>query len=135
MMDKRHSKRLSGKKLGILMMLVISMVFVGVYCLMDRDAVRVRADGQIGDLQFYKGGAPVDNGLPLEYTSETTKIYIKGSIPSDAEYEWEVIDPEIIQIKGSKEKEFVELTINSPGYSGLKVTVKPQNGTPTLIKY
>ena len=63
MMDKQHSRRLSVKKLGILMMLVISMVFVGVYCLTGGDAVRVRADG---NLQLYVGGSPKNNGETID---------------------------------------------------------------------
>ena len=68
------------------MMLVISMVFVGVYCLTDGDAVRVRADGE---LQFYidetiKG----PDGSTIPYIDDNVTLSISNA--GDAEFQWHI---------------------------------------------
>ena len=134
MMDKQHSRRLSGKKLGILMMLVISMVFVGVYCLTGGDAVRVRADG---NLQFYVGGSPKNNGETIDCITTSMSIMLLNA-PTGSTFEWEVVEPSVIKIDdGSVNGSASFLTGNnsinikriSPGYSGLTVTVTSPSGS------
>lgn len=134
MMDKQHSRRLSGKKLGILMMLVISMVFVGVYCLIDKDAVRVHADG---NLQFYVGGNPKGNGETIDCITTSMSILLLNA-PDGSTFKWEVVEPSVIRIDdgsavGSASFTTTNNSINikriSPGYSGLTVKVTSPTGS------
>ena len=131
-MDRRHSKRVK----GILMMLVISVIVISFCCFLDRDTVKVHAD-QIGDLEFFVGGEPISNGDrdPVPYTDESKIVRLLASAPVGSTYDWHINDPRIVSIKSGNGTDSVTFNINSPGYSGLTVTITTPDGSESKTFY
>ena len=129
-MDKAHGKRISGISVRLLLELIVSVVFLGFYCTFGGNAIKVRADSQFDELQFYVGGDPKGLGVTIDYTSEGTApmaIQLFGA-PTGATYDWKIIDTSIVDFNGTHNTDSISLKIKSPGYTGLSVTVEAPDG-------